>query len=92
MRHRPIAFAATVLALATAAVVGLAAPANAATADRWGFAYVGDPTVPLWTNLDPSKQAGTWAPGPLAQGGKIAPGRFLVKFPSIGLGCGATCM
>jgi hypothetical protein len=86
MRQRPVAYAAMVLALVAAALVGLASPASAATADRWGFAYVDDPTVPLWTNLDPTKQAGTWAPGLQAQGGKIAPGRFLVRFPSIGLG------
>ena len=86
MRHRPIAFAATALALAAGVLFGLATPASAATADRWGFAYVNDPTVPLWTTLDLSKQAGTWPPGPVAQGGKVGPGRFLVRFPAIGLG------
>ena len=54
-----------VVAVALAALlaaVGLAptAPAAAATADRWGFAYVDNPTVTSWTVLDTTRQWGTW--------------------------------
>ena len=85
MRVRPLVRAVVILAALAAVTFGLSAPAQAATADRWGFAYVKDPTVAVWTNLDPAHQAGTWAAGTV-QGGKIAPGRFLVKFPGVGLG------
>ncbi|GAB3183450.1 hypothetical protein FHX75_111622 [Micromonospora palomenae] len=76
---------------ALSAAVGLAppAPAAAATADRWGFAYVGDPTVPAWTTLDTTRQWGSWKsafPASWAQGAKLAPGRFLVRFPQVGAG------
>jgi hypothetical protein len=73
-----------VAGVAAAALTGPAA-VQAATADRWGFAYVANPTVPLWTNLDPAHQAMSPA-GPNVQGGKLAAGRFLVRFPTIGLG------
>jgi len=87
VRRRPLAIAAaTVVALAATLSCLTAAPAQAATADQWGFAYVDNPAAVLWTVLDPAHQAGTWAPGPLAQGGRIAPGRFLVRFPAIGSG------
>ncbi|WFE66329.1 hypothetical protein [Micromonospora sp. WMMD714] len=73
------------------AAVGLAptAPAAAATADRWGFAYVDNPTVTSWTVLDTSRQWGTWKtafPAAWATGIKLAPGRFQVRFPQIGAG------
>src|SRR5436190_18682599 len=84
MRRRTLAAAVTVLAGA-AAILGLAAPAQAATADRWGFAYVANPAVPLWTNLDPAHQA-TSPASPNVQGGKLAPGRFLVKFIGLAFG------
>lgn len=84
MRVRPLVLAVTTLATMAAVLLGVSAPAQAATADRWAFAYVNDPTVPVWTNLDPAHQGGTFAG--LAQGGKIAPGRFLVRFPGIGFG------
>ncbi|MFI7549596.1 hypothetical protein ACIBQ2_07590 [Micromonospora sediminimaris] len=78
---------AAVLAVVLAAALSITgAPATAATADRFGFAYVDDPTVPLWTPLPAAYQFGSWAPGPTATGGKVAPGRFLVRFPAIGLG------
>lgn len=96
MRDRLLATAAriaTVVAMVaatlTAAVLAPATPAQAATADLWGFAYVDDPTVAVWTDLDHSRQWGTWKtafPGLWAQGLKVAPGRFLVRFPQIGLG------
>ncbi|MBM7076574.1 hypothetical protein [Micromonospora humida] len=83
-----------VVAVALAALlaaVGLAptAPAAAATADRWGFAYVDNPTVTSWTVLDTTRQWGTWKaafPAAWATGIKLAPGRFQVRFPQIGAG------
>ncbi|MEV4492894.1 hypothetical protein AB0K04_22605 [Micromonospora coxensis] len=87
MRLRSLAAAALSAVLAVGALT--AAPAAAATADRWGFAYVKDPTVPAWTVLDTSRQWGSWKtafPAAWAQGAKIAPGRFLVRFPQIGTG------
>ncbi|MFI6066870.1 hypothetical protein ACIA47_16665 [Micromonospora sp. NPDC051227] len=77
-------------ALAAVLAVGALAPptpAAAATADRWGFAYVKDPTVPAWTVLDTSRQWGSWKtafPAAWADGIKLAPGRFQVRFPQIG--------
>ncbi|MGN9810477.1 hypothetical protein ACTMSW_14090 [Micromonospora sp. BQ11] len=88
MRIRPLAAAALTAALAAGALAP-AAPATAATADRWGFAYVKDPTVPAWTVLDTTRQWGSWKtafPAAWAQGAKLAPGRFLVRFPQVGLG------
>ncbi len=53
--------------------------AQAATADRWGFAYVDDPTVTVLTDLDHAHQYGPWKtafPALWAQGVKLAPGWF----------------
>ncbi|MCZ7418378.1 MULTISPECIES: hypothetical protein [unclassified Micromonospora] len=84
LRLRHLCAALAMVLAATLAVPG--APAAAATADRFGFAYVADPTVPVWTPLPAAYQFGSWAAGPVATGGKVAPGRFLVRFPNIGLG------
>lgn len=89
MRRRLFAITVTIVATFAATLVGPAAPARAATADAWGFAYVDNPTAPVWTVLDPARQWGTWKaafPGSFAQGIKLAPGRFLVRFPHIGFG------
>ena len=54
-----------------------------------GFAYVKDPTVPVWTVLDTSRQWGSWKtafPAAWADGVKLAPGRFQVRFPQVGAG------
>ncbi|WP_051110510.1 hypothetical protein [Longispora albida] len=75
-----------VLALAAglaASSLGMAAPAQAATADRWGYALVDNPVVPIWAGLNPARNWVTTGV-PSAQGGKIATGRFMVKFPGIG--------
>jgi hypothetical protein len=73
-------------ALATMAVMaGLSAPVQAAPADSWAFAYVDDPTAPVWTNLAPAYQA-TSPASPNAQGGRLATGRFRVRFLGIGSG------
>lgn len=87
MRLRSIATALAAVLAAGALVPPT--PAAAATADRWGFAYVKDPTVPAWTVLDTTRQWGSWKtafPAAWAQGAKVGPGRFLVRFPQIGTG------
>ncbi|MER7459610.1 hypothetical protein [Micromonospora sp. NPDC126480] len=87
MRLRSLA--AALAAVLAAGALAPPAPAAAATADRWGFAYVKDPTVPAWTVLDTTRQWGSWKtafPADWAQGAKVAPGRFLVRFPHIGTG------
>lgn len=87
MRIRSLAVA--LAAVLAAGTLTPATPATAATADRWGFAYVEDPTVPAWTVLDTSRQWGSWKtafPAAWAQGANIGPGRFLVRFPQVGLG------
>ncbi|GAB3937610.1 hypothetical protein GCM10027614_16120 [Micromonospora vulcania] len=85
MRLRSIVTAALAAVLAASA---LAPPTPAAaTADRWGFAYVKDPTVPVWTVLDTTRQWGSWKtafPAAWADGVKLAPGRFQVRFPQVG--------
>jgi hypothetical protein len=86
MLLRPRHLAAAVTAMLATALLIPDSPAAAATADRFGFALVDNPAVPIWTPLPGAYQFGSWAPGPVATGGKIATGRFLVKFPNIGLG------
>lgn len=81
--------AAALATLIVAVGVLVPTPASAATPDRWGFATVKDPTVTSWTVLDTSRQWGSWKsafPALWADGIKLAPGRFLVRFPRIGAG------
>ncbi|MGC5052868.1 hypothetical protein ACLQ2S_15605 [Micromonospora sp. DT48] len=77
---------AAVAAILAAALLSPVTPATAATADRFGFAYVDDPTALPWTPLPAAYQYGSWTPGLTATGGKVALGRFQVRFPNIGLG------
>ncbi|WP_433220599.1 hypothetical protein ACQP00_18280 [Dactylosporangium sp. CS-047395] len=86
MLPRPRQVVAVVVALLAALLLVPGSPAAAATADRFGFALVDNPTVPPWTALPGAYQFGSWAPGPLAAGGKVATGRFLVRFPGIAFG------
>lgn len=89
MRSRPLILAATLTAALVATLLGPTGPARAATADKWGFAYVDNPAAPVWTVLDPTRQWGSWKtafPALSAEGMKIAPGRFLVRFPQVGTG------
>lgn len=82
MRLRSLALAtAMVASMGGALALGPAAPAQAATADQFGYALVDNPAAPVWTLLNPAfaVPAGT-------QGGKVAPGQFMVRFPGIGLG------
>jgi hypothetical protein len=88
MRVRTFATAAAAVVVATLWLVP-AAPAHAATADRWGFAYVDNPLAPVWTVTDPTRQWGSWKtafPASWAESINVAPGRVLVRFPHIGLG------
>jgi hypothetical protein len=85
-RWRPRLGAAAITALLAAVALVPAQPATAATADRFGFAYVEDPTVPPGTPLAAGYQFGSWPAGPSATGGKVATGRFVVRFPKIGFG------
>jgi hypothetical protein len=86
MLPRPRQVVALVAALFAAILLIPGSPAAAATADRFGFAFVDNPTVPAWTALPGPYQYGSWAAGPVATGGKFALGRFLVKFPNIAAG------
>jgi hypothetical protein len=74
-------FGAGLGAWVAALVLDPAARAAAATADRFGFALVDNPTVPPWTALNPAYHY-----GPGATGGRVAPGRFLVRFAGVGTG------
>ena len=59
-------------------------PAQAAVPDRWGFAYLQNPTPPGGAILDPARQWGGWkavAPGLWATVTPIAVGRYRVAFP-----------
>lgn len=79
-----------VVALIAALLPGSASPAQAAAVpNSWGFVLVDDPTAPVWTTLDTSRQWGSWkasAPELWADGGRIGPGMFQVRFPRIGTG------
>lgn len=75
-------------AMVTAALLLPSSPAQAATPDRWGFAYVKDPTITVWNTLPTAYQWGSWktfAPAAWADGIKVTTGRYLVRFPQIGV-------
>ncbi|MFY1670933.1 hypothetical protein ACN27G_13335 [Plantactinospora sp. WMMB334] len=90
MRLRPRILAISLVAALAATVVGPPAPGRAAAADRFGFAYVDNPLLPAaWTVLDPTRQWGSWKtafPALQAEGMRLAPGRYHVKFPQVGAG------
>ncbi|GAA1840427.1 hypothetical protein [Asanoa iriomotensis] len=92
MRVRSLALLLTAaVTLAFTAVT--APPAAAATPDRWGFAAVWNPAVPLGTTLDTTRQWGSWKtafPALWATGGKQAVGRFQVTFPQVASGTRGT--
>jgi hypothetical protein len=77
----PLARRIAVCLVALLSVAGLvAAPAEAAVPDRWGFAFV---DVPAGI-VDPARQAGSWPPGPLVTVSPTGlPGETAVKFPLI---------
>ncbi|MGW4384782.1 hypothetical protein [Kitasatospora sp. NPDC004531] len=85
---RPLRAAVLVLALLAAllaAAVPAAGPAHAAVPDRWGFAYLDNPTPPPGYVPDPSRQWGSWA-SPASNPVKVDQtglGTYLVHFPLI---------
>ena len=69
--------------------VGLQAPlaAQAAVPDRFGFAFMNNPTPPGGMVLDTAHQWGSWKtafPAAWATVDQIAVGRYIVHFPQIG--------
>lgn len=80
---------AAVLAVTAGVIGGLGAarPAQAATADLWGFAY-SDTLAPVaWTTMDTTRQWGSWKaahPGDWASVIRTAPGRYRVRMPWVG--------
>jgi hypothetical protein len=83
-RSRAALAALVLIAGTTIGTVG-ASPAYAAPPDRWGFALVDDPLAPAWTNLNAPFQATSTASA-VVQGGRVATGRFQVRFPKLGVG------
>jgi hypothetical protein len=75
---------APILAAALLGGALVATPAQAATPDRWGFAYLHTPIPGFGTVLDPARQWGSWkafAPALWATVDPIAVGRYRVTFP-----------
>jgi hypothetical protein len=67
--------------LAAPAALTAATPAAAAVPDRWGFAYVENPTPPpVWTPTDPAHQATSTGAGN-AEVRSLGLGRYHVRFP-----------
>lgn len=77
------------MALAVAAGVlgggfGSARPAQAATADHWGYAYSNALAPAVWTTMDTTRQWGSWKgahPADWASVIRTAPGRYRVRMP-----------
>lgn len=77
---------AVTLALAAGVLGGFgpARPAQAATADLWGFAYSDTLAPAAWTTMDTTRQWGSWKaahPGDWASAIRTAPGRYRVRMP-----------
>ncbi len=74
------------LAALSAATLPSATAAHAAVPDRWGFAYLDNPTPPADYVPDPSRQWGSWASpssNPVTVN-QTALGSYTVRFPTIG--------
>jgi hypothetical protein len=69
-----------------ALVTVLAGPAQAAVPNRWGFAFVNNPSVAGIP--DPTHQAGSWPPAFKVTTTPGAPGQVFVRFPKIGIAKG----
>jgi hypothetical protein len=82
MRIRRVMTALLAAALASAGVAAGATPAQAATPDRWAFAFMNNPTPPGGFLMDPTRQ---WKSDniPNSTVTPIAVGRYRVLFPSI---------
>lgn len=89
MRLRPRMLAISLVTALVATVAAPPGPSQAAAADRYGFAYVDNPIMPVWTVLDPTRQWGSWKtafPALSAEGIRLAPGRYNIRFPQVGTG------
>ncbi|MEV7782876.1 hypothetical protein [Kitasatospora sp. NPDC088351] len=88
-RIRPVRTVLAVLAMLAAllaAAVPTAAPAQAAVPDRWGFAFLDNPTPPPGYVPDPTRQWGSWT-SPSTNPVKVDQvglGAYTVHFPLIG--------
>ncbi len=75
----------TMLAALLAVALPAAAPAHAAVPDRWGFAFLDNPTPPAGYVPDLTRQWGSW-PSPAANPVKVdqvGVGAYVVHFPLI---------
>ena len=82
---RPVLLVLAVLAALLAVALPAAGPARAAVPDRWGFAFLDNPTPPVGYVPDPTRQWGSW-PSPAVNPVKVdqlAVGSYLVHFPLI---------
>ncbi|MFE2727425.1 hypothetical protein [Kitasatospora sp. NPDC059327] len=82
---RAVLLVLALLAAVVAATLPAAGPARAAVPDRWGFAFLDNPTPPAGYVPDPSRQWGSWA-SPASNPVKVdqlAVGSYLVHFPFI---------
>ncbi|MFJ6214239.1 hypothetical protein ACIQGZ_13020 [Streptomyces sp. NPDC092296] len=74
------------LAALLAAALPTATTAHAAVPDRWGFAYLDNPTPPPGYSPDPTRQWGSW-PSPSSTPvtvDQLGLGSYVVHFPQIG--------
>jgi hypothetical protein len=72
------------LVVVLAGALAPARPAQAATADLWGFAFSHHPAPAVWTTMDTGRQWGSWKaahPGDWAEVIRTAQGRYRVRFP-----------
>jgi hypothetical protein len=67
--------------LATGLVLAAPTAAHAAVPDRWGFAFVDNPSVAGIP--DPNHEAGSWPPGFMVHSAPVAPGKVKVRFPML---------
>lgn len=84
---RAVLLVLTTLAAVVAVALPTAGPARAAVPDRWGFAFLDNPTPPAGYVPDPTRQWGSW-PSPASNPVKVdqlAVGSYLVHFPFIAL-------
>ena len=79
---RRLAAAATAVVAGGSLALAVAGTAQAAVPNRWGFAYVNNPSVPGVP--DPARQAGSWPPGFVVHVKPGAIGQVFVRFPRIG--------
>lgn len=87
LHPRAMLLLATLLAVVATLLAAPAAPARAALADRWGFAYNDLATPPAGYVMPPSRQWGSWKtafPASWATVTQVGVGIYQVTFPHIG--------